>query len=196
MVKTSFATPVGTPATEENMKAPYYVPILLLAVFGTACESVMAPNAEPSEALKLAMAHAGPQTAAAGTFAQTGITDLQVSQAGPNTILEQTSTGSVTGTLSGSYTDELRVVIHPNGRFNAHFTIRCECTMGGEQGTVEFVASDHGEIVSPTLASFVGRATITGGTGALSDLRGVLTIEGTVDTVSGLSTYSYSGQVH
>ncbi len=178
------------------MKSSYFVSILLLAVFGTACESVTAPGAEPPVALEVATAHAAPPTPAAGTFTQTGITGLQVSQAGPNTILEQTSTGLVSGTLSGSYTDDLRVVIHPNGRFNAHFTIRCECTVAGEQGIVELVASDRGELVSPTLASFAGRATITGGTAELSDLRGVLEIEGTVDLISGLSEYTYSGRIH
>jgi hypothetical protein len=141
------------------------------------------------------MAPAASQTAATGTFTQTGITGLEVRQAGPNTILKQTSTGSVSGTLSGSYTDDIRVVIHPNGRFTAHFTIRCECTVGGNQGIVELVASDRGQLLSPNLASFEGRATITGGTADLSNLRGVFEIEGTIDLVSGLSTYTYSGWI-
>lgn len=177
------------------MKIPYYVPILLLAVFGTACESVTALDAEQPEAPEPAMAHAAPQASAAGTFTQTAITGLQVGQAGPNTFLEQTSVGSVSGTLGGSYTDDIRVVIHPDGRFNAHFTIRCECTVAGEQGVIDLVASDRGELVSPTLASFAGHATITGGTGELSDLRGVLEIEGTIDLGSGLATYTYSGWI-
>jgi hypothetical protein len=178
------------------MRTSHHVSILLLAVLGTACESVAAPEAGQTEALTLAMAHAVPHTPASGTFMQTAITSLDVSQAGPNTILEQTSVGSVSGTLGGSYTDDLNVVIHPNGRFNAHFTIRCECSMGGDQGILEFVASDQGELISPTLASFAGRATITGGTGDLAGLRGVLEIEGTVDLLTGLSTYTYSGRIH
>lgn len=177
------------------MKTAPYVLILLLAVSGTACDSVTAPDTAQPEALKFASAHAAPHIAAGGTFTQTGITGLEVRNAGPNTILKQTSTGSVSGTLSGSYTDDIRVVIHPNGRFNAHFTIRCECTVAGKQGILEFVASDRGTLLSPTLAFFTGRATITGGTAELSDLRGVLEIEGTVDLVSGLSTYTYSGWI-
>lgn len=177
------------------MKTLHHVPILLLAAFVVACESATAPDAPHPDELTRVMAHASSRIAAAGTFTQTGITDLQVSQAGPNTILEQTSTGSVSGTLSGSYTDQLRVVIHPNGRFNTHFTIRCECTVAGKRGTLEFVASDSGELVSPTVASFAGQATITGGTGELSDLRGVLAIEGAVDLGSGLSTYTYAGWI-
>lgn len=177
------------------MKTPYCVPILLIVAFGTACESVTAPDAGPSEARQLAITQAAPHTPAAGTFTQTGITSLEVTQAGPNTHLKQTSAGSVSGTLSGSYTDDLGVVIHPNGRFNAHFTIRCECTVGGEQGVIELVASDRGELVSPTVASFAGHATITGGTDELSDLRGVLGIEGTIDLGTGLATYTYSGWI-
>jgi hypothetical protein len=178
------------------MRTLHYVPILLLAATGTACESVVAPDAEQSGELTIAMSHAAPHTPAAGTFEQTTITSLNVRQAGPNTILEQTSAGTVSGTLSGSYTDAIRVVIHPNGRFNAHFNIRCACTMAGEQGVVEFVASDRGKMIGPTLAAFAGHATITGATGALSGLRGVLRIEGTIDLVSGLATYTYSGRIH
>lgn len=177
------------------MKTTHRLSILLLAVFGTACESAVTPT-EQTETLTLATANAAPHVDANGTFTQTGITSLDVSQAGPNTILKQTSMGSMSGTLSGSYTDDLNVVIHPNGNFNAHFTIRCECTMAGEQGVIEFVASDRGELVSPTVASFAGRATITGGSGAFSDVRGVLEIEGTIDLVTGLATYAYSGRIH
>jgi hypothetical protein len=68
--------------------------------------------------------------AANGTFCQTAITSLDVWSAGPNTFLHQTAAGSVTGTLSGTYQDDLTVVIHPNGRFNARFTITCQCTVG------------------------------------------------------------------
>ena len=177
------------------MKMSHPVPILLLALSGAACESTVAPESAAT-ALTPAMAHAVPHTDAVGTFTQTAITSLEVSQAGPNTFLEQTSMGLVAGTLSGSYTDDLNVTIHPNGRFNAHFTIRCECTIDGRHGTVEFVASDRGELVSPTLAAFAGRATITGGTGELSAVRGVLEIEGTIDLATGLATYAYSGRIH
>jgi hypothetical protein len=58
------------------------------------------------------------------------------------------------------------------------------------------VAGDTGELVSPTLAVFAGRAVINAGAGALSGLRGVLRIEGTVDVTTGLATYSYQGDIH
>lgn len=178
------------------MKTSHRTAILLLATLLTACESATAPDTPGAEALTFTAANAAPHITATGTFTQTTITSLAASQAGPNTILDQTSAGVISGTIAGPYTDDLKVVIHPNGKFNAHFTIRCQCTVAGEQGTLDLVASDNGEMVSPTLATFAGRAVITGGTGDLSDLRGVLRIEGTIDVVTGLATYTYSGRIH
>jgi hypothetical protein len=136
------------------------------------------------------------QTAASGTFTQTAITSLDVRTAGPNTTLDQTSAGVITGTLAGTFEDKLKVVIHPSGKFDAHFTITCVCTVDGKSGVLEIVAGDTGELLSPTLAAFAGRAVINGGTGALSSLRGVLRIEGTVDVTTGLATYGYAGNIH
>jgi hypothetical protein len=136
------------------------------------------------------------KTAASGNLAQTAITSLDVSNAGPNTIIQQTAVGTITGTLTGHFQDDLKVVIHPNGKFNAHFTISCVCTVDGNLGVIEMVADDTGELLSPTLAQFAGRAVIKGGTGALSGIRGVLQIEGTVDVTTGLATYGYTGDVH
>jgi hypothetical protein len=139
---------------------------------------------------------ASAQMAASGTFTQTAITSIDVSVAGKNTIIDQTAVGAITGTLTGQFEDDLKVVIHPNGKFNASFTIRCVCTVDGRLGVVEMVAEDAGELLSPTLAAFSGRAVIKGATGALSGLRGVLQIEGTVNVTTSLATYGYTGDVH
>jgi hypothetical protein len=70
--------------------------------------------------------------------------------AGPNTILDQTSVGFVTATLSGSYEDELKVVMHPDGRFNAHFNITCQCTVVGQSGALYLVAGSWRTFTSAT----------------------------------------------
>lgn len=180
------------------MNARFSVSILLLATVAGACDQPAAPPAERAEPemSPLVMEQAPMHVPAAGTFAQTAITGLDVRTAGPNTILEQTSEGTISGTLAGPYQDDVKVVIHANGRFNAHFTITCQCTVDGKQGVLELVASDTGRLVSPDVAVFAGRAVITGGSGELAGLRGVLEIEGVVDVPSGLSTYTYSGRIH
>lgn len=142
------------------------------------------------------IAQASPPAAASGTFTQTAHTGAEVRFAGPNTIIAASTVGSVTGTLSGSFADSIKVVIHPNGRFTAHNTITCECTVDGKSGVVELVVVDTGEEVSPDTSVFDGRAVITGASGGLAGLRGVFEIHGTVDISSGLSTWTYSGTVH
>jgi hypothetical protein len=140
-------------------------------------------------------AHASPPTAASGTFTQAVVTGLEVRFAGPNAIVEQATIGSVSGTLTGTFEDSLRVVIHPNGTFTAKGTITCQCTVDGKQGTLAFSVADTGEEIDG-IPTFAGRAVITGATGELAGLRGVLEVAGAVDATTFLSAYSYSGQIH
>lgn len=142
------------------------------------------------------VAQASPPTAAEGTLTHTAITGFDIRTAGPNAIFEQTTVGSFSGTLDGSFEESLRVVAHPTGRFNAKGTISCACTVEGREGIVELVLATSGEIVSPTTGVVEGRFVITGGSGELSGLSGVLDVEGTIDLTTGLVTITYSGQIH
>lgn len=115
--------------------------------------------------------------------------------AGPNVIIEQTTVGFVSGTLSGTFEDTFKVVLHPNGRFTAHGSGSCECAVNGVSGVIEYVTSDTGQEIDG-IPTFEGRQVITDATGGLSGLRGVLQIEGTVDIGTGLATIDYSGAIH
>lgn len=141
------------------------------------------------------VAMASPPTAASGTGAQTAITSFEPRTAGPNLIFEQTSTGTLNGTLTGTTEDSFTAVIHPNGRFNAHGILTCECTVDGKSGVLELASTNTGEQVDG-VPTFAGRFVIKRGTGELSGLRGVLEFEGTVDLQTGLNTLTYSGQIH
>jgi len=180
------------------MTARNAVSILILTALGAACEPMTEPDTGRPDpvASVLTLPQSAQHMSASGTYAQSAITSLDVRLAGPNTIIEQTSMGLMAGTLSGSFEDEVRVVIHPTGRFNAQFTITCECTVDGKPGVLELRATDTGEMAGPNLATFAGRAVVRGGTGELSGLRGGLEIQGTVDVASGLATTSYSGNIH
>jgi hypothetical protein len=135
-------------------------------------------------------------TDASGTSTQTAITSLEVWSAGPNTIFEQTTMGFLSGALTGTFEDSYKIVIHPNGRFNAQGTITCNCTVEGKSGVLKLKLVDSGGIISPDTATLAGRAVIIGGNGELADLRGVFTVEGVVNIQSGLATFNYSGQIH
>ena len=136
-----------------------------------------------------------PPAAASGTVTQEAITGFELRLAGPNIVIEQSTTGSVSGTLTGTYEDSFTVVIHPDGRFNAHGTLTCQCTVEGAQGVLELVVTNTGEEING-VPTFEGRFVIKGGTGDLSGLSGLLDLVGTVDVPSGLSTITYSGRVH
>jgi hypothetical protein len=141
------------------------------------------------------VALASPPTPASGTITQTSAIPQDVRFAGSNVILESTITATVSGTLSGTWDETLRVVIHPNGRFTAQGTATCACTVDGGSGDVELVVSDTGQVVAGT-PTFQGRYVIQRGTGELAGLRGVLGMEGTLDPTTGLATINYSGEIH
>lgn len=180
------------------MKSRTTLATLTLALLATACETPSSPIAQPDDVALGLTAAAAKATAidVAGFFEQTAITSLVPQQAGGNTKISQESVGLVTGTLTGTYVDDLKVTIHSNGTFNAHFNITCQCSLGGQQGVVEFVASDRGQMTGPTTAEFAGKATIIDASGGLAGLRGVLRIEGHVDLTTGLAKYSYAGTLH
>lgn len=167
------------------------IPALLLLVAAACGQTGTSPETDVVPTQAATAAAVG--IAASGAFQQNAIVSLETRSAGPNTIIEQRSTGTISGTMSGPYEDELRVVIHPNGTFNAHFTIRCACEVDGRSGDIEMVASDRGRVTGPTTADFSGTVTIRSASGDLAGLRGVLAIEGSVDLASGLSTYGYEG---
>lgn len=133
---------------------------------------------------------------AAGTLTQTEVTGFELRVAGSNVIIEQTTRGVMSGTLSGTVEDTVRVIIHSDGTFEASGTTICACFLDGNQGQVELAITDTGEQTSPNTSRFTGRAAITRATGDLSGLAGRLDIEGTVDLATGLSTIGYSGEIH
>lgn len=167
---------------------------LILALMAGACDGFAGPDTTVSGVLDEPGVSAV-ASAAVGEFVQTSITSIDVQVRGSNTIINQTSEGVMTGTIQGTYQDQLHVVVRENGGFNTNFKITCQCEVDGKSGTLEFTATDIGEMTGPASASFSGRAVITGGSGELAGMHGSLDIEGTVDLQSGLSRYDYSGTI-
>ena len=139
-----------------------------------------------------ATAHASPPAAASGIFSVTAVTSFIPTQVGANTFIHQTTDGIVAGTLAGSFSDENDLVLHPNGRIGGSGTLTCACTVDGRSGTIEFVMVSQGDFASQ---AFEGRAVITGGTGELDTLHGVLELQASVDP-NGFATITYTGQIH
>lgn len=142
--------------------------------------------------LLIGEAQASPPAPASGNYGVTVITGFSTRAAGPNTIIEQTTSGTITGTLSGTFEDEIKAVVHPNGVVGAQGTFTCACMVAGRSGTLKLVQVSIGEFAAE---AFEGHAVIVSATGDLRSLHGVLELEGTVGP-NGFATVSYSGGIH
>lgn len=172
-------------------------PLTLALALGAlwSCDSVPTDvTAVDGQQLLVGAAQASTPIPASGTQSALVITGFEPRSAGPNLMFEQTSTGSMRGTLAGTTETVENVVIHPNGKLNAHGTLTCQCTVDGKSGVLDLTWSAVGVVTGEGTANIEGRFVIVGGTAELSDLRGVLPYEGSV--VNGLPSVEYSGRIH
>jgi hypothetical protein len=130
--------------------------------------------------------------AGGGTFAETALVGAPaIRLADGNTVITQTATGVVDGTIVGTITDVATIVFHPDGTLNASVVETCVCTVAGRSGT--FV--DRGEATGVGL-SFTGHFTVISGTGALSNLHLTGTFTGMLNPTTGLAAGTNSVVYH
>jgi len=76
--------------------------------------------------------------------------------------------GVLTGDITGPFTEQLRVVTHPDGSQNVYGNATCGCTVAGRTGVLAF-----DNIAGTTSSSGVGNAHfVLSGSGGLADLHG------------------------
>jgi Protein of unknown function (DUF3224) len=76
--------------------------------------------------------------------------------------------GVVTGDITGTFSEQINVVIHPDGFQNVHGNATCACTVAGRTGTLVF-----DNITGTTNTSGVSEAHfVLSGSGGLADLHG------------------------
>jgi hypothetical protein len=90
-----------------------------------------------------------------------------VKSAGGNTFLDFSSTGTYSGTFTGTYVEEIDVVVHPNGLSNFHGTVTFTGTVAGcGSGTIIFAIVGRADFnvvptpVTATAATLVGKGTL------------------------------------
>jgi hypothetical protein len=132
--------------------------VLLLAVVGTTS------------------AAASPPTLATGTVRNTSSTFNSVRAADGNLIVHLSATASYTGTFSGTSTLEGTLIIHADGSANFHDVETFTGTVNGVPGTVTFNLNGSNDATLAVHAT----ATVTGASGLLAGLHGVLHEVGTV----------------
>jgi hypothetical protein len=139
---------------------------------------------------------ASPPTPASGTFTTTSAVFNNTQVAGGNSIIDLTATVSYQGTFSGTSIVQGTLIFHPNGSANFHDVETFTGTVNGASGTVTFHLEGTGR-PGTTAGTFIYQATdvIVAGTGALANLRGVLSQTGTVPAAAVGPLGTYTGQI-
>jgi len=124
-------------------------------------------------------------TTASGTFGPTGApASITFRAADGNTIVTITARpGRFTGTFAGTYSEDLRIVIHSDQSTNFAAQLTCRCTVEGRTGTFTLKLDGTGDATA-----FAAHWRIVGATGELAGLRG----EGTLTA----PPPTYSGELH
>ena len=146
-------------------------------------------------------AASGPPEPSNGTFGRTGPpAAVAVRTADGNTILTLTARpGRFTGTFTGAYSEDLRIVRHADGSFNFAAEVTCLCTVDGMTGTMTVKLDGTGTPAGTTFES--GLAIRFGDTGSRQFLTSGLigssgalpnpTVSGSA--TSGTSAFSFGG---
>ena len=132
-------------------------------------------------------AASGPPEPSNGTFGRTGPpAAVAVRTADGNTILTLTARpGRFTGTFTGAYSEDLRIVFHADGSYNFAAELTCQCTVDGRTGTMTVKLDGTG---TPT-GSFDAHYRIIAASGGLEGLQGQGTLSGPIPS-------TYSGEHH
>jgi hypothetical protein len=122
-----------------------------------------------------------------GAFAPSGPpTTLSTRTADGNTIVTQVQKFIDTGILTGTEIDTVTFTFHPNGSFNFRADVAYTGAVAGRQGTL----SQHFEGTGDA-TSFHGQLQTVSGTGALANLHGQGSFEGSSITGAGTYTFHY-----
>jgi hypothetical protein len=138
--------------------------------------------------LALPVAASAEPMPASGSLVITSVAFTSSRSADGNTIITASLTGKISGTLSGTFTEQVRQVIHPTGDANFQGTAVCTCAVtgvGAGSATIGFNATGE-----PS-GALSGRFEFLSATGGLSGLVG----QGTFSSPNGINA-TYSGQIH
>ena len=114
-----------------------------------------------------APASATPPSPVTGAFSVVTATTTSTRTAGGNTFITLTRVAAVSGTFTGTTTDEVLLVMHASGTTSLRGEGTCVCTVEGRSGTFDYRFGGSG--IFPTSGS--GRYVVGHGTGGLAGLH-------------------------
>jgi hypothetical protein len=124
-----------------------------------------------------------------GAFAETSFVGAPVvpTTADGTTLIAQSTAGTFTGTIAGTFTEVISVAVFSDGTQTFSGLDTCICSVAGHPGT--FVDSFKGSGVVP---NFAGKLSVLRGTGNLANLHATAPFTGSVDLNTGLASGQYS----
>lgn len=148
------------PATTNSRRRTITTPRLLLTLLLAAGATLVA--VQPASA-------SAPTTAAGTFFFVAAPVSSDFRTADGNTFVTLFfPAGVLTGDITGTFTEQLRVVTHPGGSQNVHGNATCTCAVAGRTGVLVF-----DNLAGTTNPSGVGNAHfVLSGSGGLADLHG------------------------
>jgi len=126
---------------------------------------------------------------ATGSFADDTFTIVSSKTIGGVTYLAVTGSGTVTGTLTGTYVFVGIIEVYSTGDAIYHVIDKCKCTVAGKSGLIFFNEQGQGNFFT---GDFQANLDIIYTTDGLKDLSGTGTLQGKQDTVTLLTSGTYS----
>ncbi len=128
--------------------------------------------------------HASPPAECLGTVTHDSQVVVDARQIGGNMIVKDLVGGVFTGSLTGVYTEDRTIVIHPDGHLNVQGILALMGSYAYASGTVTMRIDASGEIATGAVQ---GHWVILRATGDLANLNGQGTFSG---NMGGIVTYS------
>jgi hypothetical protein len=83
-----------------------------------------------------------------GTFSDTSVTILSIQMVGSNEVIKDAGTGTVTGTLKGTYSFTATITVLPTGEASYKAIDVCKCTVAGKTGGLQFTETGTGNVIA------------------------------------------------
>jgi hypothetical protein len=160
-------------------------PLTICSLFLLACSGETEPGTVlPITGPALASTGAGPPQQGSGTGLITSLEILSRRNAGPNEVQERRLSGTVEGTLNGTFVQHVRGVIHPNGQVTFQGTMEFTGTLAGcGSGTLLLGLTGKGETGLPVTEATVrpikqaGNTLATNGVGTVRQVGPLLSYD-------------------
>jgi len=133
---------------------------------------------------------------ASGSWTDHKVLFLSQTLSGSNIVINSAVSGTISGTFSGTFIAVGVTTVAPTGSATYQATDYCFCSVQGQKGLITF--SETGQVIpssTPGIGSLTSVATIVPSQTTIGGLKGQITLTGTADGNTFLTSGSYTGSI-